>query len=221
MSSTTNKTPFKNSNNPIRGPLFDESIDDDDDDDYKSEITSTIYNNHDLQHLHNLHSILKQPITESERIQTTDIINLMAKKLTILSFSLAYLPIIIGNMYYALTDKSCATLNHTMIILNLYDYLIVDSVTLFITLFAIIFSIIHEFKDNTFIKYIYDIYLICYKVFSFIWLIIGALIFWMIIDNHLCDNHLYYYLYITLIIKIICQGLYIMILFRQYNLSKN
>ena len=38
----------KNSNNPIRGPLFDESIDDD----YKSE-TSTIYNNHDLQHLHN------------------------------------------------------------------------------------------------------------------------------------------------------------------------
>ncbi len=48
---------------------------------------------------------------------------------------------------------------------------------------------------------------IIFKTFTLSWLIIGAVIFWKLIDNDLCDNGIYNYIYAMIIIKFSFVGL--------------
>ena len=200
----TTNIPFRNSNsniniNQIEEPLFDQSLNDD-------YVVSPMYN---------IKGILKKQMTEFEEIQNKARINQLAKYLSIATFITIYLPIIICNLYFAYTDKSCVLYTTPKFSLNIYDYLMGESYIMFFTLNIIVLSVICEPDENSIWKFAYDTYIISYKVFSMIWLVIGIIIFWFIIDNKQCNHSLYYYMLTFLTIKMIGQIINIIIHYKE------
>jgi hypothetical protein len=190
----TTHIPFSNNKTNLKQPLFDD--------------TKTIYN---------IHSILKKQLSEDETTEQQSEINIIAKRVTVILFILVYIPVIICNLYFANTNNSCITLTNKSFNLSLYDYLYVDAGSSIALLSFITIDVLYDKDEIYLIKKIYDTFIICYKIFTFIWLVIGGCIFWVLIDNKLCDHNVYYYMYIVLIIKIIIQVINMIIYYKQMN----
>ena len=195
----TNITPFGNRKiDQIDEPLFDQSLSDE----------------YVVNPICNIKGILKKPVSESEDKQHKARLNQIAKYLTIATFITIYLPIIICNLYFAYTDKSCILYKIPKFALNIYDYLMGEAYIMFFTLSVIVLSVIYDPDEDSIWKLAYDSYIMCYKIFSLIWLVIGIIIFWFIIDNQQCNHSLYYYMFTFLTIKMIGQIINIII---HYN----
>ena len=190
----TTHIPFNNNNINLRQPLFD-----------------------DTETNCNIHSILKKQLSDDETIQQKCEINIIARRVTVILFILVYIPVIICNLYFANTNNSCIRITTQSFNISLYDYLYIDAGASFVLLSLITLDILYNKDEIYLIKKIYDIFITCYKIFTFIWLLIGGFIFWVVIDNKLCDNNVYYYMYTILIIKIIIQLINMIIYYKQRN----
>jgi len=196
----TTNIPFGNRNiDKIHEPLFDQSLSDE----------------YVVNPICNIKGILKKPMSEIENQQHKARLNQVAKYLTIATFITIYLPIIIFNLYFAYTDKSCILYKTPKFALNIYDYLMGEAYIMFFTLSVIVLSVLCEPNEDSMWKLAYDSYIMFYKVFSLIWLVIGIIIFWFIIDNKKCNNSLYYYMFTFLTIKMIGQIINIIIHYKE------
>ncbi len=118
------------------------------------------------------------------------------------------LPFIICNLCYAYTDESCVTINPPNFGVNLKTYLAVDGILGTIALLGILFAAFCFIKkepnsNNCCLKLFGNIA----TAFGIAWTIIGAIIFWSLIDNNKCDKPVYNYVFAQLVIKIVCYSL--------------
>ena len=114
-------------------------------------------------------------------------------------------PFIICNLYYAYNDNSCVTINPDNFGVNLKTYLAVDGIVVGIALLGIILAAFCLFKepdnnDNCSLNVFGKIA----TIFGIAWTIVGAVIFWKLIDNTKCDKSVYNYIFVQLVIKIVC-----------------
>lgn len=137
-----------------------------------------------------------------------------AKIIIVIILAVFMLPFGITNLYYAYTDNSCVNLPAGRLAITLKDFLLVDGYYL-LSAFTIVSAFIiftdNLKKDNNNDSMLCKIFgllvSIIFKTFTLSWLILGAVIFWKLIDNDLCDNGIYNYIYAMTIIKFSFVGL--------------
>lgn len=114
-------------------------------------------------------------------------------------------PFIICNLYYAYTDTSCVHKNNDNLQVNLFTYLVVDGLLSGIVLLMIIIYIIfmNIEKVNNKDNYLLSLLERLFKIFTFAWTIVGAIIFWGNDNSNSCDQSVYNYIFTILIIKLI------------------
>ena len=114
------------------------------------------------------------------------------------------------------TDKSCIY-NASFVDINLYKFLLVDTIGSILTGSIFILFILYNIKNNI-LEWVYNIYVYVYFVYLFIWLIVGSVIFWVFTDRHNCNEGIYIYLFVLLVLKCVFQVFNIM---RCVNIYKN
>ena len=168
----------------------------------------------------NIRGILKKPDTDLDEMMQRIRLNQLAKNLTMLTFIICYAPIIIGNLYFAFNDETyCISRHNPLIGLTLYDYLSIQAYVMLATLLIIILSIVYEPKDDSIWKTIYDNYILCYRAFSAFWLAFGIIIFAFLTYKQSCNNHIYYYLIITISIMTFTWGAVAFLHFQQLRME--
>jgi hypothetical protein len=182
----TTQTPFRhtnsnNSNNSqLDDPLFEQSLSSD---------ASNNSNNSP-----NIRGILKRPLTDLDKFRQQNQLKQMARMFTIITFIVVYTPIIAFNLYFALTDNtSCVSRVNPIIGLTLYDYLTIQAYSMALTLALIILDHFYDPKIFPRFKTFYNNYILCYRIFSLIWVSIGVIIFVFITYKRLCSSGIYYY----------------------------
>jgi hypothetical protein len=153
----------------------------------------------------NIRGILKQQMTNLEKLRQQQELKEMAKIFKMVTFIVVYAPIIGFNLYFAYSNNtSCVYKLNPFIGLNLYDYLTVQAYIMTLTLGLIIFDRIFDFRDDTIFKTFYNNYILFYRVFSIAWISIGIIILIFITYNRLCSNGIYYYVTIVTGILTFC-----------------
>lgn len=133
--------------------------------------------------------------------------NLRTNFISMVIISIISIPFIIVDVYYALTDNSCVSKFYYHEYLTLKNYLYASCLFKALNLFIVyIYYCIHFAKNN---NKLYKSEIIINKVFDVITTIIaiiGGIIFW---NNNTtsCDNKLYYYLYISIILRYVLFGI--------------
>lgn len=120
------------------------------------------------------------------------------------------LPFIICNLCYAYTDDSCVTINPPNFGVNLKTYLAVDGILGTIALLGILFVICCIKEEPNSNNCCLNLFGNIATAFGIAWTIIGAIIFWSLIDNTKCDKSVYNYIFAQLVIKIVCYSLRIL-----------
>ena len=115
------------------------------------------------------------------------------------------LPMVICDLYYAYNDNSCVTSHVDRISINLKEYLLVSGLLSGCFLIIVILIILSYNKNlNAFLITIGTILFIFISIFNTVWNIIGGVIFWEYMDNSLCSNSIFNYVFASLIIKYVC-----------------
>lgn len=135
--------------------------------------------------------------------------NIFCLKFTAIFFILVIgLPITFCDIYYAYNDHSCVNSYVDRISINLKDYLQVSGLLSACFLFVVIFCIL-TYKDSL-KELMFGLGVILYffiNIFNLAWNIIGGVIFWGHMDNSLCSNNVFNYVFASLIIKYVCIGI--------------
>ena len=202
--SSRNTTKINDGINQIDEPLIEQSLSDD----------------KTINPIVNIKGILKKPETDINEMIQRMRLNQLAKNLTMLTFIICYAPIIIGNLYFAFNDNTyCISRRNPLIGLTLYDYLSIQAYVMSLTLALIMLSIVYEPKDDSIWKTIYDNYILCYRAFSAFWLAFGLIIFAFLTYKQSCNNHIYYYLIITISIMTFTWGAVAFLHFKQLRMD--
>jgi hypothetical protein len=112
------------------------------------------------------------------------------------------LPLTVCDLYYAYNDDSCVSSPVDRISVNLKEYLIVSGLLLVCFQFIII-SIVILYNENSkgFLLAFGTILFVFISIFNTTWNIIGGVIFWSYMDNSICSNNVFNYVFASLIIK--------------------
>jgi len=157
---------------------------------------------------------IKNRMQENERLGQNDSENdaaiiLCGKSCIILLFMILVLPILICDMYYAYNDDSCVNEYPEGLSINMKDYLLGCSYTSIVVMAIIICLTCTASNEN--IKVInmciniWPIFIL--NIFSLIWHIIGASIFWgKLYPEGLCNKSPSTYFFISLIIKLLLSS---------------
>ena len=153
----------------------------------------------------NIRGILKQQMTNLEKLRQQQELKEMAKIFKMVTFIVVYAPIIGFNLYFAYTNNtSCLYKLNPFIGLNLYDYLTVQAYIMTLTLGLFILDEFVDSKDGSIFKTFYNHYILCYRVFSLVWVSVGVILFIFITYRGLCSNGIYYYIAIITGILTFC-----------------
>ena len=159
--------------------------------------------NNNINNNNNVKGILKK--TKNDINEQN--IMLCVKSFAFLLLLAITVPFIVCNLYYAYTDTSCVTINPYHFGINLKTYLAVDGILGAIALFIIIITscCIKEEpnSNNCCLNMVGNLA----TIFGVAWTIIGAIIFWNLIDNTLCNKAVYNYVIAQLITKFIGYSL--------------
>jgi hypothetical protein len=166
-------------------------------------------------HVSELKGILHRPTQNDE---DTEVIIKTALSIFIIIISL---PFITSDIYYAYNDHSCVKEYPNKININLKMYLLLSGYMLLSKIIFVIFgifSVSYRYSDfiNVSVLILFGLLMVVYELFNVIWNIIGAIIFWGdIYKNNNCNNDVSTYIFVSLIIKLIVNLIFII------NLKKN
>lgn len=119
----------------------------------------------------------------------------------VIIMSIAVIPFIVTDLYFAFNDNSCVDYPDNNIHIQLKEYLIVSGYS---GIFGIISAIICNYYESIIFKpKLVPVLKIIYILFNLIWTLIGAIIFWGIMDNMNCGNSIYTYVTALIIMKFI------------------
>ena len=116
--------------------------------------------------------------------------------------SILYFPISVLNFYFSKNDDSCVQQDFGDYF-KLYHYFIVDGVyglCLVVVLFVLLVVVKLDYSGHVATIHLFTA-VRC--IISLILTSVGAYIFWGLMDNSLCNNKMYYYTNISLIIRFI------------------
>lgn len=116
------------------------------------------------------------------------------------------LPLTICDLYYAFNDNTCVSSHVDMINVNLKQYLQVSGLLMGCFIFIIILGVLFLENSNGILLFLGTILFIFVSIFNTAWNIIGGVIFWKYMDNSLCSNNVFNYVFASLIIKYICAA---------------
>ena len=117
-------------------------------------------------------------------------------------------PIIICDVYFAYTDDTCVNEYPANLEINLKHYLFISALSTFINInmymLFIKYFVKTEYNKNLFWVLSVGVFISLLALFSLIWNILGAVIFWGSIyaTNH-CSKQVSTYIFISLIIKFV------------------
>jgi len=149
----------------------------------------------------------------SETYNRIGIQNLFSIKLLI-GITIFYIPIVILDIYYALCDDSCVN-QYMDASFTLYTYLLIDAIygvllVIFLPIIIFIIDLDDEHERQSFcLLSIYRTLVI------FAWTVIGSYMFWGLMDNTKCEKSIYYYMFVSLIIRYIIGVLFIGLCFQM------
>jgi hypothetical protein len=152
-----------------------------------------------------LKGILKRPHKGGE--YTTRIIK---HTISFVPFFVCF-PIVICDLFYGYTRNSCVEDYPNNLNINMKIYLAVGAYTSMLIMAVVICSISQVSNRNRSSVHLYLVtipkLIITYgSLFLLAWNIIGAVLFWGLLYNrNLCDSNTSTYLFITLIIKLVCN----------------
>ena len=127
------------------------------------------------------------------------------KSIIIFVILLFGLPLTICDLYYGFTDDSCVSSHVDRINVNLKQYLQVSGLLTGCFIFLLILLIlINEENSKGFLLRLGTILYLFISIFNNVWNIIGGVIFWGYMDNSLCSNSIFNYVFASLIIKYVC-----------------
>ena len=134
------------------------------------------------------------------------------KSIVVFIIILFNIPICVTELYYAFTDNSCTHIKHNNLFIDLYTYLAVDGFYgIIITSICSIY--ICWFIDKSQLvgleKIIINIISFILLLFNLSWTIVGAIVFWNIIEDYTCNNNIYSFVFAELIIKLLFQFLHL------------
>ncbi len=126
-------------------------------------------------------------------------------------------PIMFCDLYYGYFDDTCVNEPAGKLIINLKDYLLVSGWVVMSLLSAIsvflLFIDFNSFSDNhsgggILCCGMFGVILIALiGIFLIIWNIFGAVIFWSQMDTSECSKNIYNYVFASIIIKLVFNGL--------------
>ena len=152
----------------------------------------------------NIRGILR--ISQNIEKEQNDIFKI-AKGCTIVFALIICIPIVLLDLIYAYTDKTCVNIYPKQLNINMKIYLLVSGYCGASELVVLLYKIItlnkeHLVKDDdSFIILFIDVF---YRLFITAWTIVGAIIFWGTLYNmDVCSRTTFNYLFITLIIKLV------------------
>jgi hypothetical protein len=117
-------------------------------------------------------------------------------------------PMIICDVYFAYTDETCVNEYPANLELNLKHYLFISALSTFINInmymLFIKYFVKTEYNENLFWVLSVGVFISLLALFSLIWNILGAVIFWGSIyaTNH-CSKQVSTYIFVSLIIKFV------------------
>ena len=162
-----------------------------------------------------LKGILYRPTQNNE---DTEVVIKMALAIFIIIIAL---PFITCDIHYAYNDNSCVKEYPNKININLKMYLLLSGYMLLSKIIIVIFgmfSVSQRYSNfiNVIVIVLLGLLMVAYELFNVIWNIIGAIIFWgNIYKNNNCDDDVSTYIFVSLIIKLIINFIFII------NLKKN
>ena len=117
-------------------------------------------------------------------------------------------PMIICDLYFALTDTSCVNQDFRNLQINMHDYLFVTAIIgstfiSIINLMVLFLDIDIDIDKNSDTFIILNIGRWICKLFFISWLVLGCTIFWSLMDNSKCSKQVYSYLLARFIIYIV------------------
>jgi hypothetical protein len=152
-----------------------------------------------------LKSILKKPY--KERPYAVHIIKYM---ISFVTFLLCF-PIVICDMYYGYSKDSCVEEYPVKLNINMKIYLVVGAYANMLIMVLVICSISCLSRRNSKSMHLYMVtvpkLIVTYgSLFLLAWNIIGSVIFWgMLYNKNLCSNNISTYLFVTLVVKLVCN----------------
>ncbi len=165
----------------------------------------------------------KPVIVNREINQQTDKYNIPFIRLFVSAYMLVFIaPFTVADLYYAYTDTSCVYEQAGKIRLNLFLYLAVDGYTSGISLVIMLCLIccikidkVNKLNENLLGCSIcsFTLLTVLMYIFKISWTILGAIIFWNLIDSNKCDTNIYNYIFAKLIIRFV-----IMFIMYSYNI---
>ena len=174
-----------------------------------TDVESQIHSEEVRENVQRISSILKNSESGSSN---DDLLACYIKMFIMLIISVFIIPFVVCNFYYAYSDKSCVHEKPGKLDVNLFNYLVVDGI--FGAVVAIVWFLVICTSDFTAdselsVRNWFIVFLIkCLgTLFGLAWTITGAIIFWSLIDNELCDKGIYNYVFAQLIIKLIGYGI--------------
>lgn len=132
--------------------------------------------------------------------------NNCSRIIILLIFLIISFPITFCDLYYCYNDDTCVSEPLDKLDINLQDYLFVYGwiqIT-FICLFCFCFCFLGIHNYDNIMKFTNIVYSIL-NIFLIIWNIMGAIIFWSLMDTTKCSNSIYGYVFISLIFKLACN----------------
>jgi hypothetical protein len=165
---------------------------------------------------------LKGILRKTSQINVDDTDKIIKTFLSIFITILA-LPFIVCDLYYAYNDSSCVQEYPKKFNINLKIYLLLSGYTLLSNITIIIFGLCMTSKRytdiiNISVIILLGIFMIICGLFNVIWNIIGAIVFWgNIYKNDNCDNNISTYVFVSLIIKLFANFMFIFYLRNNYK----
>jgi hypothetical protein len=127
------------------------------------------------------------------------------KILGVVIITILCIPFLISNIYYIRVENSCSIIKPNSLKISLKEYLVVATIVDGITYLGVIISMLMlnpNIQNETY-KILYCL-LTPFRVFSIIWDILGAIVFWgYVVNKNECSNGLSEYLYTIFILKIV------------------
>jgi len=183
---------------------------------YSNDIESQIHSEEVRENVQRISSILKN--SESRSSVNDGLFGFYMKLFILFIISICIVPFVVCNLYYAYSDNSCVHEPAGKLAVNLFNYLVVDGI--FGAIVAIVWFLLictTNFtgesnltgEGNLSIGNWIGAALITgiVSIFGLAWTITGAIIFWSLMDNNLCDKGIYNYVFAQLIIKLIGYGI--------------
>jgi hypothetical protein len=173
------------------------------------------FSNDDIESINRISNSHEYKLKQRKKISYYT--KLFVKAIFIFLIILINIPICVTELYYAFTDVSCIHIKNNNILFNLYIYLSVDGIygivcTVLCCLYIYYFIDVEKKQLIWLKKIIIKIILILLLLFNLSWITIGSVIFWSLIDNYMCNNNIYSFIFAELIIKFLFLFLQIIVL---------